>query len=62
MTRIYRYLGDRATRSDLRGATVSAVLDERGKCHCGRNAVMGVEVVETGERVVVLRRMLRRAT
>lgn len=39
MTRRYRYLGDRATRGlrpELAGATCIAVLNDRGKCVCGR--------------------------
>ncbi len=58
-TRRYVYLGDRLTRPDLVGARCVAVLRADGRCYCGRNGTMLVET-ESGERVNVLRRRLRK--
>ena len=72
--RRYVYLGDRYTRSDLRGARCKAVLNERGTCICsgtvrddrpgreGRLWNQSAMLVEFdgGERSNVLRRRLRK--
>lgn len=55
----YVYLGDRMTRAELRGKKCRAIRRPDGKCICGRNATMLVEF-EDGQRVIVLRRRLRR--
>lgn len=57
--RRYRYLGDRLTAAELRGALCSAVLRADGKCIVGRGAML---VLFDGERFprCVLRRMLRK--
>jgi DNA-binding transcriptional ArsR family regulator len=56
MHQTYRYLGDRLTRPELRGAVCTAVLDARGKCIRGRNGNMLVSF--GGVRAVVLGRLL----
>lgn len=56
----YVYLGDRATRPELRGAACKAVRRADGKCIRGRNGAMLVEF-ESGLRCIVLGRRLRRA-
>lgn len=53
----YRYLGDRWTRPELRGALCSAVR-RNGKCIRGRLGSMLVDF--EGERCVVIGRLLRR--
>lgn len=57
--RLYRYMGDRYTRLDLRGALCRAVTRPDGKCICSRLGTMLVDF-ESGERVNVLRRRLRK--
>jgi hypothetical protein len=54
----YVYLGDRWTDPRFVSAECVAVLNERGKCICGRNASMLVTFA--GQPVVVLRRRLRK--
>lgn len=55
----YTYLGDRLTRSELRGRSCVAVLDARGKCIRSTRSTMLVDFEE--ERHVVLARQLRRS-
>jgi hypothetical protein len=55
----YKYLGDRLTRPELRGASCKAVKRFDGKCIRGRNSNMLVEF-EGGERVNILARLLRK--
>jgi hypothetical protein len=57
--RLYVYLGDRMSDPALRGRHCTAVLTGRGKCICGRGAMLVLFVRETTPRVV-LRRMLRK--
>lgn len=54
----YKYLGDRLTRPELRGAQCKAV-KSNGKCIRGRNSNMLVEF-ENGLRVNILARLLRK--
>lgn len=56
---IYRYLGDRWTRAELRGARCIAVRRPDGKCIRGKNGSMLVEFTD-GQRHVVLGRLLRK--
>lgn len=55
----YRYLGDRWTRSELRGARCCSVRRPDGKCRRGKNGNMLVQF-DTGEVVVVVGRLLRK--
>ena len=55
----YKYLGDRFTRPELKGALCRAVRRLDGKCTRCRQGKMLVEF-ENGAREVVLGRMLRR--
>ena len=55
----YIYLGDRLTRPELKKQACKAVRRPDGKCIRGKNGNMLVEF-ETGEKVVVLGRLLRR--
>lgn len=55
---IYKYLGDRMTRADLKGAICTAVRRSNGKCIRGRNSNM---LVKFGDKsVVVNARLLRK--
>ena len=56
----YIYLGDRLTRPELKKQACKAVRRPDGKCIRGKNGNMLVEF-ETGEKVVVLGRLLRNA-
>lgn len=56
----YTYLGDRLTRPNLKKQPCKAVRRPDGKCIRGKNGNMLVEL-ETGERIVVLGRLLRKA-
>ncbi|MBO0947319.1 hypothetical protein [Fibrella forsythiae] len=58
MTR-YKYLGDRYTDEVLKGATCTAVRDERGKCIRGRNGSMLVRF-DSGLVANVIGRLLRK--
>jgi hypothetical protein len=55
----YRYLGDRHTRIDLRGARCAAVRRANGKCIRGRLGTMLVRF-EGGETCNVVGRLLRK--
>lgn len=55
----YKYLGDRLTRPKLKKQPCKAVRRPDGKCIRGKNGNMLVEL-ETGERIVVLGRLLRK--
>ena len=55
----YRYLGDRFTRAELRGAHCRAIRRADGRCIRGRNGSMLVEFA-AGLSCVVLGRRLRR--
>ena len=55
----YIYLGDRLTRPELKKQACKAVRRPDGKCIRGKNGNMLVEF-ETGEKVVVLGRLLRK--
>ena len=55
----YKYLGDRITRPELKGAHCSAVKRLDGKCIRGRNSNMLVQF-KSGEKAVVLARLLRK--
>lgn len=55
----YKYIGDRITRSELKGAICVSVLRENGKCVRGRNANMLVFFPGVGK-VVVCGRLLRK--
>jgi len=57
----YRYIGDRWTDPALKGIRCRAVRRPDGRCVRGRNGSMLVEVA-TGQRVVVLGRLLRKTT
>lgn len=57
----YRYLGDRWTRPELKGARCSAVRRTDGRCIRGRNGSMLVQF-ENGETHVVVGRLLRKET
>jgi hypothetical protein len=58
VTRRYTYLGDAATRPELRGMQCDPVLDERGKCVVSRR--MASALVHDGKTFyVVARRRLR---
>ena len=56
----YTYLGDRLTRPNLKKQPCKAIRRPDGKCIRGKNGNMLVEL-ETGERIVVLGRLLRKA-
>jgi hypothetical protein len=55
---MYRYLGDRYTSPELKGATCKAVRRPDGKCIRGKNGSMMVEF-ESGK-CVVIGRLLRK--
>jgi hypothetical protein len=55
----YRYLGDRFTDPALKGQLCDAVRRPDGKCIRGRNGSMLV-VFESGQRAVVIGRLLRK--
>lgn len=57
----YRYLGDRWTRADLKGAHCDAVRRPDGKCIRGRNGSMLVRF-QSGDDAVVIGRLLRKLT
>lgn len=54
----YKYLGDRLTRPDLKGAHCRAVRRADGKCIRGKNGSMLVEF-ESGK-AVIIGRLLRK--
>ena len=54
----YRYLGDKLTRAELKGATCEAI-KINGRCVRGKNSTMLVQF-ENGLRVTVLARLLRK--
>ncbi|ARK09052.1 hypothetical protein A6C57_01265 [Fibrella sp. ES10-3-2-2] len=58
MTR-YRYLGDRYTDQELKGATCTAIHNGAGKCIRGRNGSMLV-VFDSGRVANVIGRLLRK--
>ena len=55
----YKYLGDKMTRQELKGARCEAVKRKDGKCIRGRNSNMLVQFA-SGEKAVVLARLLRK--
>ncbi|CCH01231.1 hypothetical protein FAES_3222 [Fibrella aestuarina BUZ 2] len=55
----YTYLGDRLTDPDLKRASCTAVLDERGKCIRGKNGSMLVQLAD-GRKLVVIGHLLRK--
>jgi hypothetical protein len=55
----YTYRGDRWTSAEIRGAIVTAVRRDDGRCVRGRNGNMLVLTAD-GRRVVVLGRQLRK--
>lgn len=59
MVQQYKYLGDRLTDPELKGAICIAVRRERdGKCIRGRNGTMLMDF--SGRRVTVIGRLLRK--
>lgn len=56
---VYKYLGDRMTRGELRGAVCRAIMNPVGKCIRGKNSNMLV-LFESGITCVVLARLLRK--
>jgi hypothetical protein len=54
----YKYLGDRFTDAQYRGATCEAVRRPDGKCIRGRNGNMLVSF--SGVKIVVIARLLRK--
>ena len=56
----YRYLGDRHTAPELRGALCQAVRRPDQKCIRGRNGSMLVEFLSTQQQAVVVGRLLRK--
>lgn len=58
----YKYLGDRLTAPELRGALCEAVRDGRGKCVRGRNGNMMVRFLHEPEPRIVIGRLLRKQT
>ena len=55
----YRYLGDRWTRQELKGAVCTAVRRPDGRCIRGRNGTMLVQF-DDGSQHTVLGRLLRK--
>lgn len=55
----YTYLGDRLTRSDLKGLQCDPVRDERGKCIVSVKMASALVVDASGTKHVVKRRRLR---
>ena len=55
----YKYLGDRLTRPELKGALCDAIKRPDGKCIRGRNGAMRVQF-EDGTTATVIGRLLRR--
>lgn len=60
MNQRYHYLGDRQTRSDLKGCFCTWVKDARDKCVRGRNGNALVMFEHSGEKCIVLARRLRK--
>ncbi len=55
---MYKYLGDRMTSIELRGAYCQAVRNQNGKCIRGKNGSMLVSF--NNIKVVVIARLLRK--
>lgn len=56
----YTFLGDRATRQELRGMQCNPIRDERGKCILSVKFATAAVIGEDGKFYVVPRRRLRR--
>ena len=55
----YTYLGDNLTRTELRRAQCDPVRRPDGRCIVGTKMASALVQLSSGERVVVLRRLLR---